>query len=166
MDNLNYEEDVQIDHNALDVEWVQQPELMRKYTHHAADTKRDMDNAKERLEVGRAKLDMDIRNNPTKYGLEKTTESAVQSTIILQGEYQKLSRDYTDAKYENDVAMAVVRAVDQRKTALENLVRLLNASYFAGPQSPRDLNHELLEEKKRKDRNAKVKINRKRKDQE
>lgn len=158
MEYLNYAEDVKIDPNALDVEWLEQPELMRKYAKHSADTKRAMDEAKERFEIGRARIEMDIRSDPAAYGLSKATEASIQSTVLLQKEYQELSQEYQEARYENDVAIAVVRAVDQRKTALENLVRLLSASYFAGPQSPRDLYQENLENIKRKKENSKVKV--------
>lgn len=162
MSELNYEDDVRIDPDALDVEWLRQAELMLIYTRHSADTKKEMDNAKEKLEVGRARIEMDIRKNPATYGLEKITEGAIQSTINLQKEHQALVKEYTEARYENEVAIAAVRAIDQKKSALENLVRLLGASYFAGPQAPRDLSKEVLQEKERKQQNSKVKIQRRR----
>jgi len=163
-EELNYEQDVKIDPEALDVEWVGQPELMKKYALHAAAAKKELDEAKEELEVGKARIEMDIRKNPALYELEKITEGAIQSTLLLQKEYQKLSQAYTDAKYEYEVAVAVVRAIDQRKTALENLVKLLAASYFAGPQAPRDLGGEWVKERERKASNAKVKVQRRKKE--
>ena len=159
-EQINYEQDVNIDERALDVEWLKQADLMRKYAKHAADTKKEMDESKERLETGKAKIEMGIRQDPKAYGLEKVTEGAIQSTIQLQQEYQKLNQDYINAKYENDVAVAVVRAIDQKKTALENLVKLLGVSYCAGPQAPRDLTEERLKEKEQKEQNKKVKARR------
>lgn len=162
--NLDYERDVKIDDQSLDVEWLNQPILMKKYAIHAADTKRAVDDLKERLEVCRARLDMAIRSDPVVYGVkDKPTEGAIASAILLQEEYQKLSRKCIDARYENDVAQAVVRAIDQRKTALENLVRLLAASYFAGPQSPRNLSRERLAHEQQKQVDSKVRIQRIRK---
>jgi len=166
LEEINYEQDVAIDSNALDLEWLNQPELMRKYAKHMADAKKELDEAKERLDVGKARIETDIRANPEKHNMAKSTEAAIQSAIILQPEYQKLAREYSDAKYEYEVAGAVVRAIDQRKTALENLVRLLGLSYFAGPQSPRDLEQEKLAEKSRKMENQKVKIQQRRKKRE
>ena len=160
---LNYEKDLAIDSEALDVEWLGQAELMRRYTRHAADMKKQMDETKERLDVTKAQLDMGIRSAPSHYGLEKVTEGALQSIILLQPQCQKLSQAYIDAKYEYDIAVGAVRAVDQRKDALENLVRLLNASYFAGPQTPRDLSRERLEAQNRRQQNAKIQITRGRK---
>jgi len=159
--DLNYEEDVSIDPTALDVEWLEQPELMRKYAVHAAEMEKLRDAAKERLDVGKARIEMEIRNDPKKFGLEKVTEGSVQSTILLQDEYRQLVQEYNNSKYEYGVAVAAVRAVDQRKTALENLVKLLTTSYFAGPKAPRDLYQEHLDYVERKRANAKVKISRK-----
>ncbi len=166
MARLNYEEDVRIDADALDVEWLKQSESMGAYCKYQAQTKKEVDEAKERVEIGKARIEMQIRTAPDKYGLPKVTEGAIQSTILLQDEYQQLVQEYTDAKYENDIAIAAVRAIDQKKTALENLVKLLGQSYFAGPQSPRDLSRERLEEKERKEKNAKVKMQRRREKKE
>lgn len=161
--DLNYEQDVSIDETALDVEWLQQSNLMYKYARYQAETKKAMDEAKERLDFIRAKVEMDIRANPESYGLSKVTESAIASTILLQPEYQEASKKYIEAKYENDVATAAVRAIDQKKTALENLVKLLSVSYFAGPSAPRDLSLKWTEHIKRreqKEHNKNVKIRR------
>lgn len=161
--DLNYERDVSIDETALDVEWLQQSHLMYKYVKYQADTKKAMDEAKEMLDFIRAKLEMDIRANPENYGLSKVTESAIASSILLQPEYQESSKKYIEAKYENDVAAAAVRAIDQKKTALENLVKLLSVSYFAGPSAPRDLSlewNERIEKKEQKELNKNVKIKR------
>jgi len=160
---LHYEQDVSIDETALDVEWLQQSNLMYKYARYQAETKKAMDEAKERLDFIRAKVEMDIRANPENYGLSKVTESAIASTILLQPEYQEASKKYIEAKYENDVATAAVRAIDQKKTALENLVKLLSVSYFAGPSAPRDLSLKWTEHIKRreqKEHNKNVKIRR------
>ena len=161
--NLNYEQDVSIDETALDVEWLQQANLMYKYARHQAETKKAMDEAKERLDFIKAKVEMDIRANPENYGLSKVTESAVASAILLQPEYQEASKKYVEARYENDMAVAAVRAIDQKKTALENLVKLLSVSYFAGPSAPRDLSlkwNEHIKRKEQKELNKNVKIRR------
>lgn len=160
---MNYEEDARIDPDALDVEWLKQAGLMREYCKHQAQTKKEVDEAKERLDVGKARIEMRIRSDPEAYGLAKITESAVSSTLLLQQEYQDLSQEYIDAKYENDIAVAVIRALEHKKSALENLVNLFGRSYFAGPRVPRNLSHEWLENQKRKENNTRVKIKRKNK---
>lgn len=161
---LNYEEDIRIDPDALDLEWLQQADKMLLYAKHSADMRKEMDEAKERLDVGKARIELSIRADPEAYGLAKVTEAGIQSTLLIQDEYCRLVQQYHDAKYESDIALGAVRALDQKKTALENLVKLLGASYFAGPKAPRDLQDEYLEKAERRKANSKVKVSRKKKE--
>jgi len=163
---LNYEEDVKIDSQALDVEWLEQPGLMGRYAKHAAHMEALRDEAKERLDVEKARIEMQIRANPELYDLAKPTEAGIQSTILLQSEYQELIREFNAAKYEYGQAIAAVRAIDQRKAALENLVKLLNASYLAGPQAPRNLYQEQLDYTERRMSNSRIRMKRTRKGRE
>jgi hypothetical protein len=154
--NLNYEKDVTIDESALDVEWLAQPKLMLTYGNHAAEKRKEVDLAKEKLDVVKAELDRKIRENPEIFGLPKITETVVQNTIIIQPEYKKASENYIETKYELDMAMSAVRAIDQKKQALENLVRLHGQQYFAGPKVPRDLSQEWINKQRQKQSDAKV----------
>ena len=156
MRELEFEEDVRIDADALDVEWLQQAALMGKYCRHAASIANLVDITKERLDVIRAQLDKDIRSAPNKYAIEKITEGAIQGAITLQEVYQQVSRDLINARYEFEMAKAAVRAIDQRKDALENLVRLHGQQYFAGPSVPRDLSKEWEDRERGKRVDAKV----------
>ena len=159
--DLDYERDIVIDHTALDVEWVQQPTLMLRYAEHAALMKKEMDETKERFDLRKAQIEMKVRGDPEGYGVTKVTESAIQSIILQQPEYQLVAKEYIDARYEYDVATAAVRAIDQRKTALENLVRLLLGAYFAGPQAPRDLSQEWEKYAQQRASNTRIRIGRK-----
>jgi len=158
---MAYENDTRIDQQGLDVEWLRQPKLMMKYGQIAAKSKLEMDHAKEDLEVTKAQLDRDIRQFPDNYGLTKLTEGTILATILIQTEYKDAMETYLNLKYENDMAMAAVRAVDQKKTALENLVRLHGQQYFAGPSVPRDLTKEWEKQEVQKASNTKIIMKRK-----
>ena len=153
---MNYEKDIQIDESALDVEWLSQASLMLKYTRHQASTAKDEELAKEELDLVKAELDKEIRSEPEKFKIEKITEGAITSAILTSKRYKEISQRCIDAKFENNVAKGAVRSFEQRKDALENLVRLHGQQYFAGPKVPRDLAWEVEERQKRID--AKVKI--------
>ncbi|NIU01110.1 MAG: hypothetical protein GWN01_09345 [Nitrosopumilaceae archaeon] len=142
MTRINFEDDIEIDHEALDIEWLEQPGKMLKYSRYSADTRQIMDMTKERLELVRAELDQQIRQYPDFYQIAKITEGSIQSTILKDPEYRKTAEEYINAKHEYELAQGAVKAFDQRKTALENLVRLHGASYFAGPSIPRNLSEE------------------------
>lgn len=165
---MNYENDIMIDESALDVEWLDQPRLFLKYAKHLAECRRKLDIAKEELELVKAELDKDIRSNPDKYELSKITESVVQNTIVLQKRYIKAVQNLNDVKYEVDIALAAVRAFEQRKDALENLVKLHGQQYFAGPRVPRDITKEweTRQKQKRTDACISAKMKRKRKTDE
>jgi len=109
---FDYEEDLAIDSQALDVEWLEQPQLLMRYS--------------------------------------------IASAPNIEAFYRE-HQDHIDAKdelIESEYQAAVIRsavfAFNQRKVALEELVRLHGMQYFAGPKAPRDLNKEWkthLEEK-------------------
>lgn len=160
---MDYEQDLTIDESALDVEWLQQARLMMQYGRYCSECKLEMDKAKEHLEVTKAELDKDIRANPDSFDLTKITEGVVSNTIILQPEHQEALDAYLNAKYEFDMALNAVRAIDQKKAALENLVRLHGQQYFAGPSVPRDLSKEWEAKEQQTTSNSKVKMKRKKK---
>jgi hypothetical protein len=139
---MDYEVDIRIDETSLDVEWLDQPQLMLKYARHAAKCRKALDLAKEAVDVTRAEMDKAIRKSPESYGIEKVTETAISSAVLLSRQYSEAYHAYLDAKYETEIAVAAVTAVEQRKSALEALVRLHGQQYFAGPQIPRDLTWE------------------------
>ena len=139
---MDYKKDVMIDDSALDLEWIDQPSLMLKYARHASEMQKELDYAKEDLDLAKSELDKAIRSNPDKYEIEKITETVVQNTIISQDRYIEANHKLIEAQFELNVAKGAARAIDTRKDALENLVRLHGQQYFAGPRVPRDLSHE------------------------
>lgn len=143
---MNYQDEMHIDENMLDMEILDQPELMVKYSTLLAEAKQERDLAKEALDLLKAEIDRDIRNDPDKYELPKITEPVVSGAILMQDEYQEALKILHDANFEVNVLQGVVYAVDARKSALENLVKLHGQEYFAGPAVPHDLS-ELRKEK-------------------
>lgn len=157
---MDYEKDITISPDNLDIEWLEQPSLMIKYAQHAAQMRKEVDEAKQNLDVVRAGVDKDIRSNPEKYELGKITEAVVQNAILSIPEYLEANQQLIDAKYEADMARAAVQAMEQRKDALENLVRLFGQQYFAGPKMPRNLTEEWQARQKQMDEGIASKMNR------
>jgi hypothetical protein len=136
---MNYDKDIRIDPDALDLEWLYQPRLMVEYARHSAEMSLHLDKQKSLLELKKAELDKKIRAHPEKFEIAKPTETAISNAILMHPEYQEVEEQVWDAKYQMDIAKAAVRAIDGKKDALENLVRLHGQQYFAGPKLPRDL---------------------------
>lgn len=160
MGKLNYEQDLYIDDSALDLEWLQQPMLMLKYTEAAASARREVDRTKELLGIEKAELDKEIRKNPEKFDIEKITESIVISTIILKPSYKKIQSNLIDCQYEYQMLQGAVQAVEQRKQSLENMTKLLGLQYFAGPKMPRDIPYEVRRKEEKSTSNQSIKFKR------
>jgi len=152
----DYDDELMIDPSALDVEWLEQPILMQKVCDEASECRSHMESMKEALEKCRAHLDHEIRNDPESFGIEKITEAVIQSNITANHKTESRIKKLNDATREYNFAMNKVRAVDMRKSALENLVKLLGMEYFASPIEPRDLGGEMM--LKAKSKKAKDKV--------
>jgi hypothetical protein len=155
--NDKWKSDVEIDVDALDIQWAKQASLFGEYCMEQAKARASLDALKERLDVKVAGLGLKIRANPAQFGLEKITESSVQAVILLDAECAKLREEIAVAQYEFEVMGAAVRALDQKKSALENLVRLQGQNYFAGPSVPREIGKEWIKEVERNGARDKVK---------
>jgi hypothetical protein len=141
-----------IDVNALDREWVNQPALYHKYALRLADARRKLEQVKTASEISNAELDADIRARPEKYGIEKVTEAAIKSGIMCAPAYIAASKEVIDAKHAVDVLAAAVATVDHRKRALENLVDLRLADYFSEPRHKRGNGEKINEANARRAR--------------
>lgn len=161
MSSLNYEQDLFIDADALDLEWLGQPLLMLKYTEASAAARREVDRKKEELSLTRAELGRKIRKDPDVYGIAKVTNDAVEVLVLTDKKYKKIQDELIDAQYEQTMMQGAVQAVDQRKQALESMTKLLGLQYFAGPKTPRDLPYEVQKNQEKKRANTTIKIKRK-----
>ena len=167
-------EDKQIDPDALDVAWIEQADLYYKYSdalndaiQHKNNCKLAVERLKDNLEAVKARLDIDIRKNPDEYDVPKITEQVVNSAILLEDEYKNALNEYYEAKEELNSAQDAVNrlysctmSMEQRKTALEQLVRLLNQQYFSTPSEPRDLSKEYKNKIDENRKGAKEKVKR------
>ena len=143
-EGFNYAEELKIDPEMLDVEWLKQPQLFMKYCEESARMQMELSRAKENLNVTRAEVYASIMKAIPEGG-KKPTEAAIESQILLHDDYKKASDEFKDKVFEADVIQAAVRAFEQRKTALENLVKLHAANYFSSPSAPRELRKEMGE---------------------
>jgi hypothetical protein len=149
-----YQEDIHIDPEQLDVECVRQADDFIKWAERAVKAKRHLDDMKVVLEgmkfelkVVEADLSLEVRANPSIHGLEeRVTEKAVESVVQTHKRMRKAHNDMLDAQREVAKAAegagllgAAVDAMEQRKRMLEVLITLHGQSYFAGPSVPRNL---------------------------
>lgn len=137
-----------IDELALVQEWMGQPALYNRQSRKYAKARLLQAEAKAELDLVRAKLDLAIRQNPDDYNLDRVTEGSVAATILMQKKYKTALKNLNDATYAVNLLQGVVESLDQRKKALENLVRLHGQNYFATPHAE-GVGLEVVEELKK-----------------
>lgn len=123
-----------IDKSALDEEWSGQPELYNEYAVKLANAKRNLEFRKSQLNVIKAKVALDIRRNPSDYGIPRVTDKIVESLVTVDPKVQKVARLLAKAHHSVDIIQAAVTALDHRKKALEGLVSLHGQNYFSTPR--------------------------------
>jgi hypothetical protein len=160
MNDLNFEQDIAIDPNSLDTEWLGQASLMLDYTKHLAECEKTVNTLKDAVKATKAEIGKDVRSDPKAYGIEKLSNDSVEEAVLSDKEYKRVQRELVEAQYEADIAKGAVESFRQRKSALENLVQLFMSQYFAGPKIPRDLSKEWEDKQRQKTANQAVRIQR------
>ncbi len=122
-----------IDQLALDREWMDQPGLFFQYAKLLADAKRKLDESKSFLEVVKANMSRNVRDNPAAHQVTKITEGAITGAVTSSSVVQEAVKSVTENRHSVDVLTAAVTAMDHRKKALENLVYLHGQNYFSTP---------------------------------
>lgn len=139
MEGLNYQRDVKIEHDSLDLEWIRHPHKYMSYAEAAAKANDLVRKKKNDLEIIDAKIDKEVRESME----GKITENAVKAKVIEDERHLKALIEYNDSLYQAELCASAVKAMEQKKAALQALVQLLSASYFAGPKVPRNLKEEV-----------------------
>jgi len=125
-----------IDINNLDKEWINQPKIFFKYASELADAMRRESGARTEREVVKAEIDLKVRENLKKYGIDKVklTEAVILGVVSSQPKYKEAQKKRLIRKHKTDILQAAVRALDHRKSALERLVSLHGQNYFSTPK--------------------------------
>lgn len=131
----DYGEDLRINKYDLETEWLNQPNLYYHYSKLQADARLEMDEAKEKLEQIKADLNLDVRSDPKKFGVEKVTNESVAAAIIVEQEYVEALREVNITRHSYEVISGAVRAMEQRRSALENLVKIQLSQIHATPKT-------------------------------
>lgn len=120
----------------LDLEWLDQSSIMGQACAKLSELEADEREAEGLLELRFAKLQQAVRSNPTKHGLDpkNLTETGIKSVVYALPEYRQTWQRHHNAQYATSLQKGVVKTLEQRKTALENLVKLHGQGYFALPR--------------------------------
>jgi hypothetical protein len=146
---MNYEDDINIDPSALDVESLRQASLFYQYSKAEAEAKHKHQLIWENAKVIRSELILQAAEDKALKNAQ-----AVEAYYRSHPKYKKAKEELIQAEYEQNIASAACFAMRQRKDMIENLTRLAMADYFARPSEPRDLAGES--NKKREEQTERV----------
>jgi len=85
-----------------------------------------------------------IRNDPKKFGLEKVTEASIQAVILQNKDYIHAQNLFNTAVSNLRILKIAVESLNQKKVALENLVKLYLGEYYS-KEAPREIKENAAE---------------------
>ncbi len=129
--NKTFEDSLRIDQYSLDTAWLAQPMLYYQWSKDYAEAVAIRDKTKQFVELARAELDLEVRKNPDKYGLDKATEAGIGNVILTLPKYQDALKAHQEAVYDVNVLSGAIEAINHKKSALDNLTRLFLSGYWA-----------------------------------
>lgn len=139
------DEDIDIQKFRLDEEWVRQPQKYLKYAQASAYFQQELGEAEQKAKVLLATLKADCAEDPEVClgkGV-KPTNDRCEAYAIQHPEYIAAKQAAIDAKYNADMALAAVFAMQQRKEALENLVKLQGMELYSEPKASGNYTEEV-----------------------
>lgn len=120
-------ENLEINEFKLDEELKSQPSIFFKYAALAAEADAEVRRLKEAIGIVEAEADSRARNELT----GKITEAAIKAFVAQDEECIEANQKYIEAVRDKNLLDAAVKAFEQRKGCLDNLVRLHTQKYFA-----------------------------------
>ena len=141
MSELNFREDVLIDPERLDIEWLRQPELVAHYGEALAEAKDETRRAHQRVKLVRSELILKAKRGMAleECGTKKPSDSVCEAYYRTDPEHVEAVDAFMDAQKEEDALQQAVYAMTGRRSALEHLVRLLISEYFTSPLEAHDI---------------------------
>lgn len=128
----NFQADVEIDRLALDKEAEELPSIYLYWSEKSADQKACVDDLKDQGSQIIADVELEIREGAEK----KPTEAEIKSRVETDPRVIQWKRDFNRAQRDLATYVGVVRAMEHKKSQLENLRHLWIAGYYSDPSRP------------------------------
>ena len=160
-EEFDFETDLELDPMQLDVEWIDQSKLYMQYAEACGHAVKMEQKAHERVKTVRSELILEANKGGEKLVGVKVTLSTIEAWYRTHPTYKEAKKEWHEAEYNASLFKSALTALTNKRSALENLVRLWLGEYFSGPKTPRDI--ESIVSKRNKDTRSKIteKLNKK-----
>lgn len=138
--DLPYEEQyhknpIHLNKFALDFEWERQAYLMYYYGDAACDASDELNQLQLEFNHKKALIAKEYRQGIRKIpNVAKLTEGGIKEAVECDLELFSMQQKINTLKSEYDLAMNAVRALSQKKHAIEHEVQLYFGKYFSSPR--------------------------------
>lgn len=127
----DFSADVELDRNQLELCAEEQPTTYLFYAQRLADAKAERDRLQERYDLKKARKESDLRASPPKDF--KITEGSVNAEMLKDEELIEERAALQSVNSDIYHLEAGVKALEHRKSALDNLVVLWSKGYYSSP---------------------------------
>ncbi len=136
---MNYEQDISINLHNLDEEWIKQAATFHFYLVQLANAQRDREEIRSEQEELVADRYDEIRLDLAGAGAAtKVTETSIKRVIEADPGYRNIDDRMKGADHTINLLNAAVKAMDQKKTALENLTKLQLSDWYSRPRDEKE----------------------------
>lgn len=141
---------ITVDKFALDDEWERQVTAVDVATKEMSAARERVDRAKVALEQVDAELDLQIRENPASFNIEKITEAAIKAAILNDPGRKTIQNEFTESKVAYQKCQDTLSVLHTKTEALKNLTSLYGMNYYARPYYVKGEATDALKEYKEK----------------
>lgn len=131
----NFEKDLIVDKLRLDDECEVQASLYYHWAQELAAAKEEANQADDRLKALLAQKSLLYRRNPPSD--IKVTEAVFDALLNDDSDIRIAREDVTRTSHKVDTIWAMINALDNRKSMLDNLVKLQVSSYYNTESNPK-----------------------------
>lgn len=123
--------DLSVDPNQLPREWGRHVPMYHYWAEQQADAQAAYDEAKSELDLVKAEMDLEVRNNKDDYGIDKINNDIVANTVLTQPEVQAAVKRVNESRHQLELAKAATGALDHRRKQLSMLVDMKIKAYMS-----------------------------------
>jgi hypothetical protein len=128
----DFVDDIRLIPTKLDQESQKQAETFYYWSEQLAGVEKEKDKQENRLKLRRAEIALQLRAKPPE-GV-KITEGTIEALLDSNLELNELKNALIEITHTANSMRAGVRALEQKKSMIENLSRLWLSGYFADPR--------------------------------
>lgn len=131
---FDFENEIAIDLDNLHEEWRTHSSMRYKYASEVSHLDRGLRKVGEEIATVKARLIRKCKEENAKATVQQIDAFCIENEIYIIVKEKQL-----DAEYELNMARNALKAFDDRKSALENEVKLWIANYFSSPTEERQI---------------------------